>query len=299
MRARSGRAGLVVAAAFVFSGCIATQKDILDLSAQMDTLTAQIHTLKKSLSTMQSNQADLAVKLDQMHKETSVLNETIKDAQQSNSKLSSKLDDLGAALGAKFSTIGETLTAQQKKLAELHAEEERLSKENQKLAEENRRKAEEERKKAEEEARKAAQATGPAPSQIYHSAVVQLNQKKYDLAAQGFALYLQKYPKGEVADLATYYLGQALHAQKKREEAARQFALLLDRFPKSDLTPSARLKYAACLIELKSHLEEAQRYLQSIPEDFPASPEAKMAPNLLKELDKLMKKPAAPSKPKR
>ena len=114
------RPGAVLAAALALSGCIATQKDILDLSAQMDTLTAQIQALKKSLSMMQANQADLGVKLDQLHKESSVLNETLKDSQQSNSKLSSKLDDLGAGLGAKFSTIGETLSAQQKKLSLIH-----------------------------------------------------------------------------------------------------------------------------------------------------------------------------------
>jgi tol-pal system protein YbgF len=282
---RLRRFGFPFAAALACSGCLATQKDVLDLSAQTDTLTAQITTLKKSLSSMQSNQADLAVKLDQLHKETSVLNETLKDTQQSNSKLSSKLDDLGAALGAKVSNIGETLTAQQKKLYELREQEE-------KLTEENRRK-EDERRKA-EEAQKAAEAAGPPPSQLYHTAFVQLNQKKYDLAAQGFAVYLQKFPKGEVADLATYYLGQALHAQKKNEEAARQFALVLDRFPKSDLTPAARLRYATCLIEMKARLDEAKRYLQSIPEDFPSSPEARIAAQTLKELEKPSK--AAPSK---
>ncbi|HAH05037.1 MAG TPA: tol-pal system protein YbgF [Elusimicrobia bacterium] len=276
-----------LAAALLCSGCLATQRDMLDLSAQTDTLTVQISSLKKSLASMQSNQADLAVKLDQLHKETSVLNEALKDSQQSNSRLSSKLDDLGAVLAAKVTNIGETLSAQQKKLAEIREQEATAQ-------EENRRK-EEERRKA-DEAKKAAETAGPPPSQLYNAAFVQLNQKKYDLAAQGFTVYLQKFPKGEVADLATYYLGQALHAQKKNEEAARQFALVLDRFPKSDLTPAARLKYATCLIDMKTRLEEAKRYLQSIPEDFPASPEAKIAVQTLKELEKAPKIPAPAKK---
>ena len=71
------RAGALFASALAFSGCLATQKDILDLSAQTDTLSAQIQSLKKSLSMMQANQADLGVKLDQLHKETGDLNETL------------------------------------------------------------------------------------------------------------------------------------------------------------------------------------------------------------------------------
>jgi tol-pal system protein YbgF len=272
----------ILSCSFILCGCVATQKDILDLSAQTDSLTVQIQGLKKSLSAMQANQADLAVKLDSVHEEISVLNESLKDAQQSNSQLSSKLDDIGSALGAKVTAVGETLTAQQKRLAE--QEEKRAQQEQQKI---------EETKKQE-----AEDAAGPTPSQLYHSALVQLNQKKYDLAAQGFSVYLQKNPKGEVADLSTYYLGQALYAQKKYEDAARQYALLLDRYPKSDLTPSARLKYASCLMTMKTHLDEAQRYLQSIPEDFPKSPEAKLAAPMLKQLQKELSKPAGTAAPK-
>ena len=266
------------AAAACLCGCVATQKDILDLSAQTDSLTVQMQALRKSLNTMQSNQADLAVKLDQMRADVGVLNETLKDNQQSNSRLAAKMDDMAAVMTSRVASLGETLSIQQKKLVEQREEDRRHAQEE--------RKQEAERKEPEEEALKTEEASvGPTPSQIYQSALVQFNQKKYDLAAQGFTLYLQKYPKGEVADLATYHLGGALYAQKGYQEAAQQYALVLDRFPKSDLTPATRLKYAQCLLELKMHPDEAKRYLQSIPEDFPNSPEAKVAAQTLRKLE--------------
>ncbi|MBI2362464.1 MAG: tetratricopeptide repeat protein, partial [Elusimicrobia bacterium] len=111
-----------------------------------------------------------------------------------------------------------------------------------------------------------------------------LEKKQYDPAAQGFELYLEKFPKGETADLAGYYLGQARFAQERWEDAARAFAVVLDRFPKSEVTPGSRLRYAQCLLKMKTHTDEAKRYLESIPADFPKSPEAVKAKELLKTL---------------
>ncbi|MFH1724629.1 MAG: tol-pal system protein YbgF [Elusimicrobiota bacterium] len=274
-------------AAMALSGCLATQRDILDLSQQTDGLMLNMHKLKKIMGDLQANQADLNVRLDEMHKDVSILNENLKDNRESMSRLSGKMDDLGAAIGMKVSSLDRSIV---KRLDKETEERQRLKQGQQRLEEEVRTQAEAETKRrAEEEARKEAEETrlkaaaeSPTPSQLYHTARVQLTRKEYDLAVQGFEVYLQKYPKGEVADLATYYLGQARYSQKRWEDAARQFALVLDRYPKSDLTPAARLRYALSLMKMKAHLDEAKRYLQSIPEDFPRSPEAEKAAEILR-----------------
>lgn len=281
-----------LAASLILSGCVATQQDMLQLSQQTDTLAVRISELRKTMNSLQANQAELATKLDLMHRGVSTLNESLKDNQEGMSRLSGKLDDLGAAIGTKVSSLDQTV-AQQRRMIDAQEEARRklASDIESKQKEDEARRQEDERKRREDEARKAAEAAGPAPSSVYHSARVQLSQGKHDLAAQGFELYLQRFPKGEVADLATYYLGQARFAQQKWEEAARQFALVLDRHPKSDLTPSARLMYASALLKLGGHAEEAGRYLESIPEDFPDSPEAKKAKELLKSPAKPVKTP--------
>jgi len=258
------------------AGCVATQADVLQLSQQTDNLTVQIQGLKKTLGGLQTNQADLAVKLDQVHSEINALNENLKDNREGMSRLATKHDDVSASLSSKVSSLDQNISQQSKMLEA----------------------SEQARRKAEADAVAIASATAAAqaaagaaeaalsPSELYQTARRQLVQKKFDLAVQGFQLYLQKYPKGESAGHATYYLGQAYFEKKAWEEAAREYATVIDRFPKSDVTPAARLKYAVCLINLKSHFDEAKRYLESIPEDFPKSPEAAKAAELLKGWDK-------------
>ena len=287
MRARTWPPLLAAAA---LSGCFATQRDILDLSQQNDTISLQVQSLKKVMTQLQANQADLNARLEDLHKDMSVLNETLKDNRESTSRLSSKMDDLGAAIGGKVSSIQRGIEATQETLKR---DEERRRAE---LAETARRAVEEEaRRKAEaeaaakaREAAAAAEASAAAaqkPSEIFLAARQQLDKKQYDLAAQGFELYLEKFPKGDTADLAAYHLGQTRFAQERWEDAARSYAVVLDRFPKSEVTPACRLRYAQSLIKMKTHIDEARRYLESIPHDFPKSPEALKAKELLKSLN--------------
>jgi len=253
------------AAALAFSGCIATQRDILEVEQQADELKAQVGELKKTLHTLQENQADLAVKVEQVHADLSTFNETMKDSGDRMDKLSGKMDDLQAALGQKVTALGDTLSKNQAVT--------------QAAAQAAMKAAESAQKKAEE-----AESLAMTPTRLFASAKASLRQKNYDLAAQGFESYLKRNPKGATADWATYYLGETHFAKKEWDDAAKQYALVLDRWPKSGATSAARLKYATCLINLKKNLSEAKRYLESIPDDFPKSPEVQQARKLLKSL---------------
>jgi tol-pal system protein YbgF len=261
-------------AALTLEGCIATQKDVLELSQQTDNLTLQVQNLKKIMGSIQTNQADLNEKLDLLHKDVSSLNENLKDSRDSMSGLSAKMDDLGSALGSKVASLDRSLAD---RLQQDAVERKRIEQKQQNLEQEVQ-----------------AVQTAPKPSELFHQARIQMSQGQYDLAAQGFQVYLEKYPKGEMVDLATYHLGDALYAQEKWEEAARSYAVVLDRYRKSDVTPAARLRYAMCLIKLQAHLDEAKRYLESIPQDFPQTPEAKKSAEILKGWK--AKKPTADKK---
>lgn len=273
---------LVPALAAAWLGGCATQRDILDLSQQNDTIQLQVQSIKKVMTQIQSNQADLNARLEEVHKDMTVLNENLKDNREASTRVSAKMDDLGAALGMKVSNLQRGIEATQETLK---AAEERRRTE---AAEAERRAAAEaERQKAEAEAREKAAAEAVKalkPSDVFQQARAQLEKKQYDSAAQGFELYLEKFPKGETADLAGYYMGQARFAQERWEDAARAFAVVLDRFPKSEVTPGSRLRYAQCLLKMKTHTDEAKRYLESIPADFPKAPEAVKAKELLKTL---------------
>ncbi|TBR18017.1 tetratricopeptide repeat protein [bacterium] len=268
------------------AGCFATQRDILDLSQQNDTIQLQVQSMKKVMTQIQSNQADLNSRLEDLHKDMTVLNESLKDSRDSTGRLSAKMDDLGAAIGVKVTTLQKGITDTQQQLRE--AEERRKA---ESAEAERRAAAEEARKKAEDEAREKAAAEAAAaksaakPAEVYKDAKAALDKKQYDEAARGFEQYLDRFPKGESADLAGYHLGQARYAVERWEDAARAYAVVLDRFPKSEVTAGSRLRYAQCLLKLKTHVDEAKKYLESIPHDFPKSSEAAKARELLQSLN--------------
>lgn len=249
-------AALVLLAAVSLSGCVATQRDVLDLEAQSDELKKEVVDLKKTITSLQANQADLSVQMKSLHEDLSANTEAAKDNQDKMTRLSSKLDDMSAAIEAKVASIGTTLSAQQQKSLD------------------------------EQKAAAAAAASRENPTDLFNTADVRLGVKDYALAAQGFEKYTEKYPKGALIDVATYKLGQAYYGLRQWQKAGQQFAVVLDKYPKSEMTPSARLMYAMSLVRMKKNLDEARQYLESVTADFPKSPEAKAAAAELKKLQK-------------
>lgn len=254
----------LLGAALILTGCVATQRDVLDLENQTDELKHQVIDLKKTISSMQANQADLSVQMKQLLENLSAFTETMQDSRGDMNKLSAKLDDMGATVTNKVASIGTSLSnAQARGMAEQKAS------------------------LAQQEAALATQAAQGSATDLFHNAEVRLAKKSYDLAAKGFEDYLARYPKGALADVATYNLGEAYFGQKQWEDAGRQFAIVMEKYPKSSQTASARLLYAVSLIKLKRNLSEAKQYLESVTNDFPTSPEAKAAATHLKKLDKV------------
>ena len=109
------RSAILAAGALLLSSCIATQKDVLDLSQQSDEVKTQVEELKKTVGSLQANQADLYVAIKQLREELTAYTETVKASQGDMSKLSTKLDDIGAQLSGKVAALGQTITQAQTK----------------------------------------------------------------------------------------------------------------------------------------------------------------------------------------
>lgn len=202
------------------SACLASDKDI-------DGLRAEIAQLTTTLNSMQQNQADLGTRMDSLSSDINVTNENMTETGNMISKLSSKLDDLSVATAA---------VAQ-------------------------------------------AQADAKAvilPTTIFENARKSLDEGNYDAAIEGFNLYLTKFPDGELVEESNYLLGDSYAGKKQWKDAAVQYAKLLQKYPKSKNTPAYRLKYAKAILPLNKK-SEAKKYLQSIPQDYPKSSEAKIA----------------------
>ena len=229
------------------------------LATQQDVLQleSQLDELQSTIKNMQKNQADLAVKMDNLSADLVSFSENLKDSTEPICKLSEKLDDLETKMGQKVTALGNTI-------------------------------------KKEQEAAEIAL----LPSKIYHDAYINLARKNYDVAAQGFQLYLEKYPDGEMVENSYYNLGEAFSAQGKWQDSALAYANILDKFRNSGQTPVVRLKYAAALLKTPgNHKDEAERYLQSIINDFPNTPQAKLAEEQLESLTPKPQKNKKQAKP--
>jgi tol-pal system protein YbgF len=121
----------------------------------------------------------------------------------------------------------------------------------------------------------------PPPSEVYRLAYSDFSSGKYNIASVGFKNYLDKYPSGELAGQAQFYLGECYYSQNNFQSAYEQYDLLEKNYPKSDLVPSARLKKALSL-ELLGKVQAGRDLMATIIKDFPNSTEAATAREKLK-----------------
>ncbi len=232
---------------------------MLDLSQQSDEVKTQIEDLKKTVGSLQANQADLSVSIKQLREELTAYTETVKASRGDMNRLAAKLDELGAQLSGKVAALGQTISQVQTKGLE-------------------------EQKVALAEIKRENAATD-----MFYTAEKRLEARDHAQAAKGFDQYLRDFPKGDLLDVATYDLGLAYYGLGLWEKSGREFALVLERYPKSGQTPGARLHYALSLINLKKNDDEARAYLESVRTDFPKSAEARDTAAALKLLLKPQK----------
>lgn len=122
-----------------------------------------------------------------------------------------------------------------------------------------------------------------SPQEVYNIAYSDYLNGNYQLAIDGFNLYLEQFPDTPVADDAAYWIGECYFSQSKFEEAADQFAELILNFPEGDKIPSAYLKKGLSLIELGKK-DEALSVFKLLISKFPLEEETRIAQEKIKEI---------------
>jgi tol-pal system protein YbgF len=121
------------------------------------------------------------------------------------------------------------------------------------------------------------------PESLYQTAYNDYLRGNYDLAILAFRQYLETFPDTDLADNASYWIGECYYQQSRFREAIREFENVLNRFPLSDKTASSSLKKGYAYLELG---EEAQGIvqLQHVIRKYPTSDEANLARQRLQSL---------------
>jgi len=111
---------------------------------------------------------------------------------------------------------------------------------------------------------------------IFETAELDRSRGNIALARDGFQEFLETYPTSELADDATYWLGDLAYGENNYSEALEYFRKLLDDFPEAERAPAALLKGVYCL-EALERLEDADAMIDTLVARFPDSNEAALA----------------------
>jgi tol-pal system protein YbgF len=113
--------------------------------------------------------------------------------------------------------------------------------------------------------RSAPAAAQPGEANAYGAAYALVQGRKFDQAIPAFQQFLQRYPDGEYAANAHYWLGELYLVKEPPDlEASRQsFALLLSQYPDNSKAPDALYKLGKVQF-LKGNREKAREYLDQV-----------------------------------
>ncbi|MCK9396260.1 MAG: tol-pal system protein YbgF [Methylobacter sp.] len=128
-----------------------------------------------------------------------------------------------------------------------------------------------------------AQASGDEKQQ-YQQAYEALRNGHTAQAIAEFNALLGKNPKGEYANNAQYWLGEAYRVNQDVDSARKAFNGVIENYPGSSKVPDALLKLGYIEIEQKNAVK-AREYLTRVTVDFPSSTAARLAAKKLLLLD--------------
>lgn len=131
----------------------------------------------------------------------------------------------------------------------------------------------------------SASAASPSADEegIYMRSFDLLKAAKYDDAIGGFKGMLAKYPQGNYADNAWYWMGQSYHIKRDYPNALKSFQSLLQGFPASPKVPDALLETGEVYQE-QQQSAQARAAFQKVLTSYPASSAATQARTRLAQL---------------
>lgn len=129
--------------------------------------------------------------------------------------------------------------------------------------------------------------TAAAPAEeekaAYDQAFAALREGRYAESARRFQAFLDRYPDGDLADNALYWLGESYYVTQNYRIALDTFDNMLRRYPQSPKAPDALLKVGYCQFEMKDW-SRAEATLREVISRYPDTTVARLAEGRLRAL---------------
>jgi len=124
---------------------------------------------------------------------------------------------------------------------------------------------------------------GVSAETAYQLASGDFKRGHYNLAAAGFANFLEQYPESKLVPDAIYWLGESYRSQDMNARAVQVWEMQAGSFPKAGTTPKALLALGETYRAM-DNIPAAEKALKRLIASFPVSDEAQRAKLILAEL---------------
>lgn len=119
--------------------------------------------------------------------------------------------------------------------------------------------------------------------QIYQEAYNYIKAKKYNDAVTALQGMLKKYPTGQFAANAHYWLGELYGLMNKHDLALKEFSTVIDKFPDSPRVSDAQLK-VGLIYAAQSQWRDAKSAFKTVINHYPGTASARLASEQLKQI---------------
>ncbi len=261
-------------------------QDVQTLKQQMLEFDAKIENYREELQAIKQQVMELLSLLRSLQAQQASFQEDQKKIPNQFQILLERLD----SLGAQFSRFSEDLLEIKGTIAPLLPQEEQEETPKEELEEAQKPSPEKQMtEKAEideiEEETKTPLPPNLSPQEIYNMAYADYLKGNFDLAIDGFKMYLDNFSQSPFADNALYWIGECYFSQKQYEEAIARYNELILNYPLGDKVPAAYLHKGLSLMELNQK-EEALSVFRLLVSKYPLEEETQIAQEKIKELIK-------------
>ena len=270
---RSIRLLLVPAVVMTAGACFATRNDVRTLQGDIAVLRAE-NARSDSVHRAQFQQAAVQVGAvsDSLRSLNAFLARFVSDVSRFQGDLSITLHQFGQQLLTVQELAGQT----QKRIQDVKAQFERQEAELASAAQPS----------VAAGAQGAAGGPPTGPAQLFEAADAQFRKGSYAVARSAFEGFLEQFANNDRAGEALYKIARSYDLEGNATSADSAYALVVQRYPTKAEFAAPSLFKRAIAAKAANQPAKAKEFYQKIIDSYPRSPEAQLAPDALKELNK-------------
>jgi tol-pal system protein YbgF len=277
----------ICCAAFLLSGCVALQQDVITLDRRLDALESHNRELQKqneklarqmqntgenrenTEKSLRSQFAGLSADMEAMQEELRVLSGRVDEIQYRIDRKATDSENSGQKNQERLDAVNISLAKMNERLSQV---EQYLS-----LG------AKTSESSENSTTTKNVSGTAASGEQLYGEARKAYDSGDFDKARQLFQRVIKDFPKSKNVDNAQFWIGESYYREKWFERAILEYQAVIEKYPKGNKVPAAMLKQGMALQQI-GEKPSARLIFEELINKYPKVSEAAIAKKKLKGL---------------